>query len=152
MPHADTPQAVLDCCDWVRISLDAATADVHHAIHGSRDFFRIVDNVALLARQSADTLVGLNFVAEPRNYRQIRDFAQLGKSLGVGYASIRCVFDPRHPPPQAMRMHMRSQAAAARQFEDRDFRVFLGNFSDEYLDASADRPFPYQKGVTGGAL
>jgi radical SAM protein with 4Fe4S-binding SPASM domain len=102
-------------------------------------------------------MVGLNFVAEPRNAHEMVPFTEMGKSLGVGYVTIRCVFDPANPLPVEMRNAMRANAIAAKQLESAGFRVFLGNFTDRYLNADAAAPFPFARcmgpnliGIVGG--
>ncbi len=157
MPWPDTPRILLETAEWVRISLDAATAQTHRLIHGSRDFQRIVRNLSFLTENTRRTLVGLNFVAEPRNHREIYDYAKLGRSLGVAYVAIRCVFDPTVQLEQAVRGEMRRQIEAAKSLTDESFRVLAGDFSDTHLDAGPDQPFPYRRclgpnlvGIIGG--
>lgn len=145
MPRKGSIEAVLACADWVRFSVDAADAATHEAIHGTKDFEKVIGNIEQMARRTTRTLLGMNFVAEGRNHRQIAPFAALGKSLGVAYVSIRCVFDPANPLSDEARAAMRQGAAAAKQYEDARFRVFTGNFTDAYLDADAGKPFPYDK-------
>ncbi len=157
LPRAGTLDVVLDTCDWVRISLDAAGRDTHRAIHGSRDYERIIANIGHLTDHARRTLIGLNFVAEPRNHREMLAFAQLGRALNVDYVSIRCVFDPARPLAAKTRAGLRRQAAAARALQDEHYRVFLGDFTEQALDAGPRRPFPYRRclapnlvGVVGG--
>lgn len=145
MPFADTRRALLECADWVRISIDAANADTHHQIHGSADFGKILDHISDLAANAGRTMIGMNFVAEQRNHDQILEFARLAERLGVTYVTIRCVFDSSHPLTPQMRRIMRDQAAAAARLSHDGFRVLLGNFTDDYLDADHDQPFPYRK-------
>ncbi len=145
MPRKDTRELVLQTAQWVRISLDAATADTHQNIHGTRDFTRIMNNVQYLAEHAHNTVLGLNFVAEPRNCTEILAFTKLGLQLGVAYVSIRCVFDPTNPLTESTRAAMREQAAAAAALESDSFRVMLGNFSEAYLTADQLQQFPYRK-------
>lgn len=145
LPRKDTIDAIVDCADWVRFSVDGANAATHAAIHGTKDFDKVMKNIRVMAERATRTLLGMNFVCEQRNYNQIIDFAALAKATGVAYASIRCVFDPENPMPIAVRQLIRRDAQLAKQLEDDSFRVFLGNFSDEYIDASAEKPFAYEK-------
>jgi len=135
MPRPGTPERILDSCQWVRVSLDAATADTHCLIHGSTDFEKIVGNISYLTANARQTTVGLNFVAEERNCCEMAAFAELARSIGCAYVTIRCVFDPAHPMSQDLRDAMRQEAVAAKQLETPSFRVFLGNFTDRYLNA-----------------
>jgi radical SAM protein with 4Fe4S-binding SPASM domain len=160
MPRRGSREKVLQTCEWVRVSLDAATPQTHRAIHGTSDFTRILQNVEYLTSNSTRTMIGLNFVAERRNYQEMVAFADLGKSLGCAYVTIRCVFDPTDALPDDIRAEMRQQALSAKALEDAapdGFRVFLGNFTDRYLNAERAAPFPYPRclgpnlvGIVGG--
>ena len=144
-PRAEFIESVLRNIDWVRVSLDAACSETHAAIHGSRDFDRVIRNVQALAEGATRTLVGLNFVAESRNYSEIEPFARMGRHLGVAYVSIRCVFDLEEPLPEAIRVEMVSQARAAKAHEEESYRVFLGNFTDRYINGSSMETFPFER-------
>lgn len=145
MPLEGTPQIVLETADWVRISLDAALPATHRLIHGTADFSRILRNVEYLAGHTKRTLIGLNFVADQRNYREIVAFAQLARSIGAAYASIRCVFNPESILPTEIREEMRRQAFVAKRLNNQWFRVLLGDFTDQYLNADPRQPFPWQR-------
>lgn len=157
MPRAGSVEKILECCQWARVSLDASTADTHEQIHGTRDFEKIMTNVRRLTSARGRTMVGLNFVAEPRNYHEMADFARMGREIGAAYVTIRCVFDPANPLPEDVRAEMCRMAQLARQEQAEGFRVFLGNFTEKYLNADASQPFPYARclgpnliGVIGG--
>ena len=157
MPRAGSREKILQRCEWVRISLDAATPQMHRQIHGAGDFAGILQNVAYLTGNARRTMVGLNFVAEARNFHEMARFAQLARSLGAAYVTIRCVFDPARPLSSDLRDAMRQEAVAAKQIEDGRFRVFLGNFTDRYLGASPSDAVAYPRclgpnliGIVGG--
>lgn len=157
MPRRGIREKIVECCEWVRVSLDAASPQIHREIHGTSDFARIMQNVEYLAMHQQTTLVGLNFVAEPRNFHEMTDFAQMAKDMGLAYVMIRCVFDRTSPLSDDQRAAMRAQAASAKALEDDRFRVLLGNFTDRYLNADPNAPFPYKKclgpnliGIVGG--
>lgn len=148
MPVLGTRQAILDNADWIRVSLDAANAHTHEQIHQSKDFEKIIDNVIFLADKTQNTLVGLNFVAEERNYDQILDFTKLAKRIGAAYVSIRRVSDHKYSHSDSYQKHkkiMYEQAVEAETLSNDHFRVLLGNFTDEYLDADPAKPFPFHK-------
>jgi MoaA/NifB/PqqE/SkfB family radical SAM enzyme len=157
LPWPDTPRILLETADWVRISVDAARAQTHGVIHGSRDFDRIIRHVTCLTKNTRRTLVGLNFVAEPRNYTEIVDFARLGKSLGVAYVWFRCVFDPTMRLDDPVLREMRRQTSAAQSLADDNFRVLSSDFDGADGPAPTNRSFPYRQclgpnliGIVGG--
>lgn len=157
MPRAGSRERILETCEWVRVSIDAATAQTHRQLHGTSDFARVLQNVAYLTGNTRGTMVGLSFVADGRNFHEMSRFAQLARSLGAAYVTMRCVFDPLRPLSVDLRDAMREEAALAKQEEREGFQVFLGNFTDRYLEASSADPFPYSRcrgpnlvGVVGG--
>ena len=46
MPRPGSVAKVVEVCDWVRVSLDASTAQTHESIHGTKDFSKIMLHVA----------------------------------------------------------------------------------------------------------
>jgi len=134
-------EAIQDHVDWARISLDAANPKTHHAIHGTKDFQRIIDNVTWLAKHASRTLVGLNFVAEPRNISEIEAFARMGRDLGAAYISLRYVFDPASSLSTVDRLALSDQVRLAKALETDSFRVMIGNLDEACLDTDTP-PFP----------
>lgn len=137
-PRPLSIEAVLRCCQWVRISLDAATARTHQAIHGTGDFDRIIQNVRALVAGSNDATIGLNFAAEQLNCREIAAFAKLGRSLGVAYISFRPVLDAVRPLDDATRQVIREQAELAKQSQAPEFRVYLHDLAERSSVAAID--------------
>lgn len=91
-------KAVAECCDWVRISVDAATPETHQRIHRptqDNDFQRIIENIRTLVgmKDSLGThlVVGFKFSADENNFREIVPAAQLARDLKVDNISIRAV-------------------------------------------------------------
>jgi len=133
-------EAIRNHVDWARVSLDAATPKTHQTIHGTKDFQRIIDNVSWLAKHATRTLVGLNFVTEPRNINEIHAFARMGRDLGVAYISLRYVFDPNSSLSESVRLEMRDQVRSAKSLETDSFRVMLGNLDEACLDTDTSAP------------
>ena len=90
-----TARALLADCEWLRVSLDAATPEVFREIHGmgERQFRKVLDNVRLLCRLKKETgsscTVGIGFLTSAKTARDIYGFAVLGRELGVDYAQYR---------------------------------------------------------------
>jgi MoaA/NifB/PqqE/SkfB family radical SAM enzyme len=93
--------------EWARISLDAATADVHSATHGCRptDFPRILEAIGELvsARQAGlagrHFRVAINFTAYSGNHHQIVQATTLARDLGVDWIAFRVALFPGDPTP-----------------------------------------------------
>lgn len=96
--------AIVDCCEWVRVSLDAADKNTHDIIHKpiqkSCDFDSIITNIHVvrtLQKESNKSLViGINFVVCKENYTQIDDIMALAKATSVDYISFRNELNIRH--------------------------------------------------------
>lgn len=95
----ETLKIVADNCEWVRISLDAATADTYHRCHGvaNRNAFQsTINNVRELVRYNKDSgsqiTVGLGFLIHPYNYDEIYQACKLAKDVGADYIQLRPVF------------------------------------------------------------
>ena len=92
---AETGRAILDCCQWVRVSLDAATPEVYKLTHGmdAAAFQRVLDNVRLLVRLKrqggSGCTVGLGFLTCAESRQDILPFASLGRDLGADYVQYR---------------------------------------------------------------
>ncbi len=91
-------RAVAECCDWVRISLDAGTAETHQKIHRpvqEGDFERILTNIKELVEikhsLGANIVIGYKFSADENNYHEILAAASLARDLGVDNFSVRGV-------------------------------------------------------------
>ncbi len=94
----DKARAVAECCDWVRVSVDAATAETHQRIHRptqSGEFARVIENIRTLAdtrgRSRSKLVIGYKFSADENNLHEIMDAARLAREIGADNISIRGV-------------------------------------------------------------
>lgn len=131
--------------EWVRFSLDAAEAETHRAIHGGRDFKRVLRHVEYLAARQPRPLVGLNFVVEERNYREVVAFTQRARDMGVAYVSLRSVYDPERPLSPQLCAEFLAQVETAKALANERFRVLTGDFNAAALRNPATLPFPFAR-------
>jgi cyclic pyranopterin phosphate synthase len=94
----DKARAVVECCDWVRVSVDAATAETHQRIHRpvqDGDFERILNNirglVAMKRSLGKPLVIGYKFSADENNLHEILEATRLARALGVDNISLRGV-------------------------------------------------------------
>lgn len=86
---------ILKNCSWVRISLDAATADSFKFSHGmQKDVFgTVLDNIRILVKQkqrlNSKCTVGIGYLTSGKTKKEIQKFALLCRDLGVDYAQYR---------------------------------------------------------------
>jgi len=114
---------------WIRVSLDAASAEIHNQLHrpsgGMRDFHRIAENIRILRQANKKLDIGVNFIIQPENYHEIYEAAVLVKGLGASYiryvpaiASVPVDYEPLMPA-------INEQQTAAAALNDTDFVVYI---------------------------
>lgn len=93
--NKETALVLLSCCRWLRVSLDAATAQTFKRIHGldGEAFSKVIDNIKLLTRLKktlrSQTTIGLGYLTSDFTKNKMYDMALLGKKLGVDYLQFR---------------------------------------------------------------
>ena len=80
---------------WVRISLDAADANMYYKLRGVHDFDKVIDTIKEFSTKCPNTILGLSFVVNPINYTQIVEFVKLGKKLGVSNTRFSIAWSPK---------------------------------------------------------
>ncbi|MBI3547449.1 MAG: radical SAM protein [Elusimicrobia bacterium] len=91
----DKARVLVENCQWIRVSVDAATPEVFRLTHGMDEpqFRRVLDNVRMLVRLKrearSEATIGIGFLTSPATKRDIFAFAQLGRELEVDYAQYR---------------------------------------------------------------
>ena len=92
---AQTAEILLRSCVWLRVSVDAASAEIFHKTHGMgpEQYEQVLANVRMLVRLKRElgsrTTLGIGFLTSPETKQDIHAFGALGKSLGVDYAQYR---------------------------------------------------------------
>ncbi|MGN7471988.1 radical SAM/SPASM domain-containing protein [Brevibacillus sp. SAFN-007a] len=87
-------KAVINSCEWVRISLDAASTEMHDRLHRPNPDARlpiILSSAKRLIEESANTslVVGFNFVYHKINAEEIVLAAEIAKELKARYIAFR---------------------------------------------------------------
>lgn len=80
---------------FVRVSLDAGTAETHQFTHGTKvpQFHQILSNIAALRAASGDRLtIGASFCVMDQNYKEIYAGAKAAKDAGANYLEVRPTF------------------------------------------------------------
>ena len=81
---------------WCRISMDAATQETHKKLHrtANEDFERRLNNIRKLTTDKPETLtVGISYIINQDNYKEIREAAKLYKELGVDHLRFSWMYD-----------------------------------------------------------
>lgn len=93
--NKETAKVLLECCTWLRISLDAASAKTFRKVHGmDGDMFnKVIDNIALLTnmkkRLESKTTIGVGYLTCHHTKNEMRNIAILSKKLKVDYLQFR---------------------------------------------------------------
>lgn len=97
-------QTVLDCCSYVRVSLDASNGEMHEERHGvpptgNSGWNTVTENVRKLvdARDVSSTngfpVIGLGYLVDERSYAELDCALMLSVQLGVDYIAFRPMHD-----------------------------------------------------------
>jgi len=88
-------RVLLECCTWLRISLDAASHKTFEKIHGmdGNAFTKVIDNISLLTqikhKLNSKTTIGVGYLTCDYTREEMLDMAILCKKLGVDYLQFR---------------------------------------------------------------
>lgn len=86
---------LVNCCTWIRVSLDAGSADMHKKIHGTKDYEVILENIRVLVeanrRHGSRCTIGVGYLTGrgTDSYEDMMDFVDTAIELGVDYAQFR---------------------------------------------------------------
>jgi len=96
---------VLSQFSWVRVSLDAGTAETYARTRQTAisNFARVLLHITQLAgaiRAAESTCVlGVGFVVIPDNWREIRESVRLVRETGAAYIRLSAMFNPDNTKP-----------------------------------------------------
>ena len=85
---------MLGDASWVRISMDSATPLLYSFLRKTsiEAFSTVMMNIKKLVKYKRKSIVGIGFVVEKENYKEIYDAAKLFKDLGVDNFRISAAF------------------------------------------------------------
>lgn len=127
-------EVILNTCKFVRVSLDAGTADTHKKMHGTNDFDRIVLCLKSLSNNNVFTDIGVAFLVHQDNYNEIVDCARLIKKIGVNYLQVRPIWLKNGMLPYQVIHAAQEHIHIAQKLNTEHFKVYgiLHRF-DEHL-------------------
>jgi MoaA/NifB/PqqE/SkfB family radical SAM enzyme len=88
-------KAILDCCTYFRISLDAGTSRMYRRTHGgsAEAFDRVVANIRMFSglkeKYGSEVSFGTGYLTSRETAGGIVDFVRLSRECGVDFAQIR---------------------------------------------------------------
>lgn len=93
--HKIDCKTLLDCCSWIRVSLDAGSPQMHKKIHGIGDFAKVVKGIrnltSLKNKIKSTCTIGAGYLIGKGTdvSEDIMDFVLLSIELQVDYAQLR---------------------------------------------------------------
>jgi len=91
----ESAKVILDCCIWLRVSLDAASKKTFSLTHGmdSDEFEKVIGNIRLLSKLKKETgsncTIGVGYLTSKNTVSEMKKVAALCKTLGVDYLQFR---------------------------------------------------------------
>jgi MoaA/NifB/PqqE/SkfB family radical SAM enzyme len=123
--NAETASVLVATCDWVRISVDAATPDLYAELHGVtvNAFDRVLANIQHLVQAKCNTqsgiTVGIGMLTSCATIDQMVRFADLAETLQADYCQFRPLIAPTQEDVLAHREQFETQLALAREVVER---------------------------------
>lgn len=133
------PSPVLERLTWLRISLDAGTADTYQRIRRSSAWPKVMENLRL-AGSLQGPYVGVGFVVTRENYRELFDCAQIVKQAGIPYIRVSAMFSMSGADYyDGIVDDINTQREAAKALQDSTFKV-VDFFDDRVHDLRSAAP------------
>jgi len=147
----DRQRKTLSEASWIRVSLDAATPEAYSRVKNSPKtlFTTVCRNIESMAKaKSKGTILGVGFVVQEYNWREIIDATELARELGADNIRISAAFTPWGSGYfDAFVQLAREQSSMASACTRGDFTVF--NLFNERLDelfmGRQDYPYCHSK-------
>lgn len=131
---------VLANMDWVRISLDAGTAETYEKIRESKGFNKVLNNVRTLVDLDTPCVIGMGFVVTRENWEEIPRTCSLVKELGVSYIRIAAMFSEEGSEYyKGIGFDITMMLEAVKVLEDDNFKV-VDLFSQRISDLDQGSP------------
>jgi len=128
---------MLSDISWIRISVDASNRDTYSLIRKVKadNYEKLMSNIGKLVNKKGTTTLGIGFVVNRENYREIYDACKMFKEIGVDNFRISASFNPLGIKyfdgihDDAKKLSERAKA----ELEDQKFTVF-NLFNDRIID------------------
>jgi len=92
-------ESIIDCCTWVRISMDADSPEIYKKTHGMDEsaFNQMLNNlrtlVALRKEKKSKIAIGVSYLIGPHTISGMFNASRIAKEIGVDYIRFRPFFN-----------------------------------------------------------
>jgi len=131
---------IINSCEWLRISFGAATSETFEKCHGTKDFYRIIENIKEFVKVKKELkkniAIGLSMMVDFGNYQELYDEAKISKELGVDYFQGK----PLNQLGSEDKIWWETKVIplfkkAKEDFEDKSFKILTAQYTqDKYGD------------------
>lgn len=125
-----------DAC-WTRISVDSGSPKMYSYLRNTDEeiFFSVLQNLKNLVKYKRKNVIGVGFVVEKDNYREILAFTKIMKDIGVDNVRIGGIFTPLgYDYYDGFEEEAKETAMEAASLSTDDFKVF-NLFNDRLRDS-----------------
>ena len=133
-------KAIIECCSYFRISLDAGTKETYKMTHGvgGKMFQKVVDNMKMFTKLKKELngkiAWGAGFLTNEVTKPDILNFFRLSKECGVDFAQLRPVTGDLTKIDDELQK-------AKELYEDENFRVTASYHKYNRFDDKEKRPY-----------
>lgn len=91
----DKARAILDCCEYFRVSLDAGSPEMYLLTHGDNEriYNKVLSGIELVSKMKknmcSSTSFGVGFLTNESTKKDIESFVNICKDRGVDFAQLR---------------------------------------------------------------
>ncbi|MDD5012061.1 MAG: radical SAM protein [Candidatus Nanoarchaeia archaeon] len=140
--------AIVDCCSWMRISLDADGPEIYKKTHGmSKDsFYRVIENMSKLAikkrAKNSEIVIGAAYLLGPETVSGIYNAAELCKKIGIDGIRFRPFFEWKgNKLKKEEGDFMYSELERCKELENNDFSVSFTKDRCESVTVGRERKY-----------
>ena len=134
---------ILERLTWLRISLDAGSAETYERIRESKAWPTVMRNLAAIGALKGP-LVGVGFVVTRDNWSELAQACEIVKGFGIPYVRVSAMFSESGADYyDGLVDQINEQRAAARALVDDRFRLvdFFDNRVEDLKQAAPDYSF-----------
>jgi len=141
--NKEKAKAIIDCCSYFRISLDAGTPEMYKKTHGMDEdaFNKVVENVKMFSQLNKEynrkVAFGVGFLTSEMTRPDILNFFKLSKKCGVGFAQLRPFC---YPKLDSTNINEELQTAK-RLYEDENFKIISSSHKYTHFKDKEQRPY-----------
>ncbi len=145
------PDPILEKLTWLRVSLDAGTAETYEKIRDSKAWNQVMKNLEMIGKLKGP-LVGVGFVITRENWDELYDACALAYMYAISYVRVSAMFSEAGADYyEGFITKINQERELAKTLEDEKFRIidFFDNRIDDLKQAKPDYNFcGYQQFVS----